>query len=207
LFDTLISLLRSFSPYGNLLTDRFENSQIYLFVLTGSGIIILVRMMGNFLEKKKLEIHLSKFKEILAIGITAIMVINGREYETQFRHPPETLALYQVQTWAKANTLPGELFLGYAWSSRLGWRTLSHRAIAALSDCGSSPYFYSKSDQYCDKLSQVMKTKYDSPEEKLIHESQLTGADYVLRKIGETRLDFKVVYANAEYIVYAIPKN
>jgi hypothetical protein len=202
--NNIILILRSYSPYGNLATDFLSNEYILSILFLCVVFLIYTFLVRNIFDFSNLKYLNNIYFNVFGILLMVTMLILGRNYETKFRHPEGTSELLQVQSWARQNTSPKDLFLGYAWSSRLGWRTYSERGMVSLTDCGSSAYFYSRSDRRCQELGEILFQNSISINQKFKVESYLTGADYILRKRDDEPLNFKIIYQNDKFIVYKI---
>jgi hypothetical protein len=197
ILNSLILPLRSASPYGNLLTDRFELKQLAWLIL---ATLLLVLFSQGFIHLDKglgTKVVMSLLATLLSIGL-----INGRYLETAIRHPSTTQDLYLAQTWAKNNTPTSSLFMGRDWSIYLGWRNLSERGMVSVYDCGSSAYFWSKFDDKCNALQKQALTWIGTEQELILKESYLTGATYLLRKKTQASLSFSIEYENGTYVIY-----
>lgn len=195
--NALLLPLRSASPYGNLLTDRFELKQLSWIVL---GTLLLFLFSKKSLNTTKEP--MGKIVTTLLIVLLCIGLVAGRSLETVNRHPLTTQDLYLVQTWAKNNTPTNSLFMGRDWSVYLGWRNLSERGMVSVYDCGSSAYFWSKFDDECNLLQKKAMTWTGTEQELISRESLLTGATYLLRKKSQSNLPFSIEYENSTYVIY-----
>ena len=192
----IINLLRSKSPYGNLLTDRFTVQFLTLTLIIISTYVYLLSTTILKFEKRYNSLQSTVIVVLLFSGL-----ILGRELETSIRHNTKTESLLEVQKWAKINTKPGTVFMGYDWSTYLGWRTFSRRGMMYITDCGSSPYFYSKSDAQCQKLQDLVLSTTQNEIEEIQKISKLTRIHYILKRANQ-ELPLKIVYQNKDYIVY-----
>jgi len=197
ILNSLILPLRSTSPYGNLLTDRFELKQLAWLMLATLLLVLLSKRFINVDKRLGAKVVMTLLATLLSIGL-----INGRYLETAIRHPSTTQDLYLAQTWAKNNTPTSSLFTGRDWSIYLGWRNLSERGMVSVYDCGSSAYFWSKSDDACNALQKQALTWIGTEQELILKESYLTGATYLLRKKTQASLSFSIEYENGTYVIY-----
>jgi hypothetical protein len=192
----VITLLRSKSPYGNLLTDRFTSQLLILILILLSTYVFLISSPLIKKGSKRSSLQFSVIAVCLFLGL-----ISGRQLETSIRHDSKTASLFEVQNWAKNETESGTVFMGYDWSTYLGWRTFSRRGMMYVTDCGSSPYFYSKSDAVCQKLQDLVLRTTNSEIDQIKTTSNLIGADYILKRTDQ-KLPLKIAFSNKDYIVY-----
>jgi hypothetical protein len=197
ILNSLILPLRSASPYGNLLTDRFELKQLVWLILATLMLALFSRRYIHANKGMGQKVVMTLLVTVLSVGL-----INGRYLETAIRHPSITQDLYLAQTWAKINTPTNSLFMGRDWSIYLGWRNLSERGMVSVYDCGSSPYFWSKSDDRCNALQKLALTWSGTEQELILKESNLTGATYLLRKKTQASLSLPIEYENGSYVIY-----
>ena len=197
ILNSLTLPLRSASPYGNLLTDRFELKQIVWIILATLLLVLFTQRFTHANNGLGAKVAMGLLITVLSIGL-----VNGRYLETSIRHPSTTQDLYLAQTWARNNTPTNSLFMGRDWSIHLGWRNLSERGMVSVYDCGSSPYFWSKFDDRCNILQNQALTWSGTEQEIILRESYLTGATYILRKKTQSSLPFSIEYENSTYVIY-----
>jgi hypothetical protein len=157
----------------------------------------------------KKRILLQNFVVIILI-ILSLTTLVGRLQLSVIRGS-ERSEWVKTQEWASEHTEISSIFL-----TRSGldiyesWSTLSKRVRLMVDGEYASPYLYSKADDVFNKKRRLLPTAPPETSTALVQESffndfsEQFGGNYLVTTNLNTRLNYKIVYHNAKYVIYSL---